>query len=341
MARRIVAIPSDLRAQITLAIVGCALVPFTGVLILLSSLLGNSPVTAAGGLLTLAGLLISYVVLSVVVGRVLAERLARPLANMAVEVRGALGVSTVLTRPFMLKTDDPDEVVELKRLLNQMNERVAREIDQRRAILAMVAHDLKTPILGTVRVLEEVQGGSLHGQEWLEGVLDAQNRLLEMVSLLVQAARLESGDVHVPLSLDVVELHEVVRRLVAQAPEYLRSRVRVDGVGSVRGDENLIARALSNVLDNAFRYSRSSITVNVFPGLVRIADDGPGLPDELHALASPFRSVEVLTDGVATPVGMAGLGLFIARRILELHGGRLVVERSSSRGTTLLAYLPT
>jgi len=92
-------------------------------------------------------------------------------------------------------------------------------------------------------------------------------------------------------------------------------------------------------LANAVRYANSSVTIEVFPRLVRVADDGKGLPAPLEHLTQPFRSEPIEVAGVPVAGGAGGIGLFLARRVLELLGGKLVVESTSARGTVLLAYV--
>ena len=94
-----------------------------------------------------------------------------------------------------------------------------------------------------------------------------------------------------------------------------------------------------NLLSNAARYANSNILIDVFPGLVRISDDGPGLGAPLDELSQPFNDQGVDIAGRRYAAGAGGLGLFIARRVMEAHGGRLVSEASGPRGTVLLAYL--
>src|SRR5690606_26556662 len=111
------------------------------------------------------------------------------------------------------------------------------------------------------------------------------------------------------------------------------------GAASAFIDRREVERALYNLLSNAARYAQSSILVDVFPGLVRISDDGPGLGAPLEELAQPFNDQGVDIAGRRYAAGAGGLGLFIARRVMEAHGGRLVSEASGPRGTVLLAYL--
>ncbi|HNR00705.1 MAG TPA: ATP-binding protein, partial [Trueperaceae bacterium] len=93
-----------------------------------------------------------------------------------------------------------------------------------------------------------------------------------------------------------------------------------------------------NLVSNAGRYARSEVRLEVFNNMVRVQDDGPGLPAPLEQLAQPFVGRTVEIAGKEYAGGTGGLGLFIARRVLEAHGGRLVCEASGPNGTVLLAY---
>jgi signal transduction histidine kinase len=147
---------------------------------------------------------------------------------------------------------------------------------------------------------------------------------------------------HVPLVRDQLALTDLVQRVVQRLEPIRRERgvsIEVTGGGDAWADARELERALYNLLSNAVRYARQRIKVEIYPGMVRVHDDGPGLPRPLETLAQPFVGQDVRIDGRTYAGGTGGLGLFIARRVLEAHGGRLVCEATGPRGTVLLAFM--
>ena len=115
--------------------------------------------------------------------------------------------------------------------------------------------------------------------------------------------------------------------------------VSSNGPVSATGDETLLTQAISNLVTNAARVARTAVQISVFPGLIRVEDDGPGLPGDLSALMAPFVTETVSDGDRSIAAGALGLGLYIAHRVLADHDGGLGVERSDDRGTALLAYV--
>ena len=139
-----------------------------------------------------------------------------------------------------------------------------------------------------------------------------------------------------------MDLGRLVRKVASRLEPLALERgvqVAIRGDAHVSADAKELERAIYNVLSNAVRYARTRIDVGVFTGMVRVSDDGPGLPEPLEQLAQPFAGRPVEIAGRRFTAGTGGLGLFIARRVLEAHGGRLVTEATGPGGTVLLAYL--
>jgi signal transduction histidine kinase len=130
---------------------------------------------------------------------------------------------------------------------------------------------------------------------------------------------------------------------VIEKDDTLTREERVKLVGSLHVeterlvDPKELERALYNLLTNAVRYARAEISISVSVNCVRISDDGPGLSKPLDELAKPFNGQPTEIGGQRYASGTGGLGLFIAKSILEAHGGRLADESASGK-TTLAAY---
>jgi signal transduction histidine kinase len=216
--------------------------------------------------------------------------------------------------------------------------RIARSHDARQrgrtAFLAALMHDLKTRLVGMALLLRDgqplcsldvdaVRSELTSIQAWLAGALDAVR--LDQVERLVRR--------------EPVDMRRLIDEVTARsaATDSSLAHVTVEGSATANVDRVEFARALTNLVDNARRAARSNVAVEIYPGLIRVSDDGAGLPAPLEELTQPFLRVEGGEDRLTTTG--TGLGLFVARRVVELHGGRLVCERSDPTGTVLLAYV--
>lgn len=329
---------------------------------LLSAIIALAVMTAAGSI-ALAGLAVSGSGLRwsgvVVVGVAL---LAGGLAYVAslVFVRKRLLALTNLTamlarsslRPrdhalfvrSKLRSLSGSDVPELSALVHALDTLLGR-IEQRQerhaAWIGAVVHDLKTPIAASANALGVIgerytQTNPGDGELISEIALRLRELAVDMQRML-DVSRFERENVHIEsVRIDLGDLVDsVVRRLGSGA----RVQVRWSGSGHAIGDPILVERAVENLVSNAIRYARSRVSVDVYPNLVRIADDGAGLPAPLEHLSQPFRSEPMEVDGLSISGGAGGIGMFLARRVLEIHGGRLVVESTGPRGTTLLAFI--
>ena len=239
---------------------------------------------------------------------------------------------------------DPPEVLGLKSAVNGLLSHIQVEQSRRNAFMATLMHDLKTPLVAASHLLNVVRDSdNLSREQRIDVVTRLSNEnasLIELVQKMVDAHRLEREDV--PLNREGIDVAALVGAVVNRLEPLAQSRhVRIDlhGHGKAQLDPKEMERAFYNLLSNAVRYARERIDVEVYPGLVRIRDDGPGLPAALEQLAQPFNGQPMEIAGQRFMAGTGGLGLFIARRVLEAHGGRLVLEASGPQGTVLLAYL--
>ncbi|MDZ7841206.1 MAG: HAMP domain-containing sensor histidine kinase [Gammaproteobacteria bacterium] len=223
----------------------------------------------------------------------------------------------------------------------------------RRELVANVSHDLRTPLASLQGYLETLlmKKDSLSPQEQLEYVEIAarhSRRLGRLVSELFELARLDSTDAtpeREPFSLaeliqDVLQKYELRARDAG-----VRLDVRLDAqVPFVYANIGLIERVLENLLDNALRHTPrgGSVKLVLVPGeqavTVRLSDTGSGIADQdlPHIFDRFYRSRQ---PGPGNGDG-AGLGLAIARRILELHGGRIDAASGHQAGTTFTFELP-
>jgi signal transduction histidine kinase len=239
--------------------------------------------------------------------------------------------------------DEPKEVTLLRVSFNNLLQQLDTEQRKRTAFMAALMHDLKTPLIAVGNLLTVVEASDdLSREERIHLVSELHletDRLIELVQKMVDAHKFEHQEVE--LRRVPCQLHSVVDIIVTRLEPFTRQRgleITRQGEAEAWADPKELERALYNLIGNATRYARSTLRIEVGQRCIRVCDDGPGLPGTLEVLAQPFNSQPRTIAGQSYTAGAGGLGLFIARRILEAHGGRLVDE-SQGQGTILAAYL--
>ena len=253
-----------------------------------------------------------------------------------------------------------DEIDRLSRTFDAMAARLVAQLDElektdqlRRELVANISHDLRTPLTSLRGFLETMalKQSALTAEErkaYLEGAIRQTDRLSRLVADLFELARLESGTKEMAVEpLALAELaQDAVQQFRFQADERgIDLQVEVPGgPATVEGDMSLLARVLDNLLDNGLRYTSGGGQVTL--GLheshrwvnVEVKDTGCGIaPEDLPHVFDRFfgrKQRDMESDH-------AGLGLAIAKRIVELHGGTIAVESQLGQGTTFSVTLPS
>ncbi|HYI11466.1 MAG TPA: ATP-binding protein [Thermoanaerobaculia bacterium] len=220
-----------------------------------------------------------------------------------------------------------DEVAELGRAFNGMAEALERNERARRNMVSDVAHELRTPLTSIRVQIEAVQDGVIEADaKFLASIEEDAATLSRLVDDLQQLSLADAGELR--LEMADVAVAELVERAMSGV-EGVAITSSVDPSLTVRGDARRLVQVIRNLLVNAVAYAESSIVVTACAlpdGMeIRVADDGPGVPEE-HATrifdrfyrADPSRS---------RSTGGAGLGLAIAKQLVELHGGTIRYER--------------
>ena len=231
---------------------------------------------------------------------------------------------------------------ELGRLATQFNAMLAaleRSVGAQRRLVADASHELRTPLTAVRTNIDLLREGKLPKDEERHALDEASvelDALTRLVSDLVELARGEERK----LRLEDVQLDDLVastvERAQARAPQV--TFVTALSPTQVRADPVLLERAVSNLLDNAVKYSPDGapIEVSVRGGEVIVADHGPGIADE--DLPRVFDRFYRAATARSKPG--AGLGLAIVREAAEAHGGRATAESSPS-GARFRLVLPT
>lgn len=218
----------------------------------------------------------------------------------------------------------------------------------RNSLLATLSHDLRTPIAALQGLAETllIAAPALPPAqaELARGMVDEARRMSSLVTNLLDMARLQSGEVRLRRRWHAFE--EVTGSALDAAKSVLgRRRVRIDvpaDLPLVEYDAGLIERVLFNLVENAAKYTQEDATIDIDARavdgdlVVRVRDDGPGLPPgQEEAIFEKFARghKESGAHGV-------GLGLAVARAIVEAHGGRIVAATAPQGGAVFTFTLP-
>lgn len=244
----------------------------------------------------------------------------------------------------------PIEILEMGRRFNEMAVAIARQRRAQLAFLGGVAHDLRNPI-SVLRASVALLGRdpNVSSDERSRSVLARIERQVSsmnrMIEDLLDASRIESGELE--LRLERFDLAELVEELIATFRDALPGRTidlrRPEAAMTLLADRVRIEQVLANLIGNAAKYSPPAAPIEVAleargdEVVLRVTDQGVGIPDaELARIFEPFRRV----GRHQAEVPGAGLGLFVVRRIVAVHGGRIEVESTVGRGSTFSVFLP-
>lgn len=263
------------------------------------------------------------------------------------------------------------EIERLYRELQDAFERAsqAKALEQserlKSALLDAVTHDLRTPLTSikasVTTLIEDFRSGAGAAEsvalgeegrgEMLEVIDEETDRLNKFVEALVEMARIEAGEMHLRRRWGLVD-EIVAAALERAAPRTRGYMVEVDmeeGLPAVRVDAKAVAEVAYTLLDNAAKYSPAGTRIGVAAegagdGWVRLSveDEGPGVPAELRERVFDkfFRAMRDGDSGTHQPPG-TGMGLAIAKGIVEAHGGKIHIEDARrGRGSRVVVTLP-
>ena len=235
-----------------------------------------------------------------------------------------------------------DEVARLTASFNGMLSRLGEAFESQRRFVADASHELRTPlttIQGNAGLLASRDVPSDVRRAAVADVVQESARMSRLVDRLLTLARADAG---LDLRLVPVDLGGLVAEVCRQAAAgHPAQEIQVAAQPArIEGDEDALRQLLWILLDNAFRFARSSVDVKLWPegGWARllVADDGPGVPVEQRQMVfERFYRADASRTG-----SHAGLGLSIASWIVEQHHGRIVVGNATLGGAAFLTDLP-
>jgi signal transduction histidine kinase len=245
------------------------------------------------------------------------------------------------------------QLADSQRLIMNLEERDALKTQ----FLSNISHDLRTPLTAIITHAEILRDGILgevtsKQRESISTIIAGGRQLLDMIAEILMHAR----DSSEPLTLVESEfsIHDVVEQVTALNESLVAKkglsleRYLSPSLPSVRGDRDKIIHVLTNLLGNAFEFTPSGGRVWVDAGmapedpqnvvLIEVGDTGRGIAPDHHELI--FREFAQVDSSASRAHHGTGLGLTIARRFVELHGGRIWVESELGQGSRFFFTLP-
>ncbi len=243
--------------------------------------------------------------------------------------------------PIEVRGDD--ELARLALAFNAMLAALADSRDRQRRLVADAGHELRTPLTSlrtNLDLLAQTDGGAgLSPEDRRQLLSDVRGQVVELSGLVTDLVELARDNAR-PEEISDVDLVVVVQDAVERARRRgggLRFEVDVQP-WVVRGDRRLLERAVTNLLDNATKWSPPNATVRValHDGLVSVADEGPGISDQdrPHVFDRFYRAADART------LPGSGLGLAIVRQVAEQHGGAVDAGTAYGGGALLTLRLP-
>jgi heavy metal sensor kinase len=255
----------------------------------------------------------------------------------------------ISTEDLTARLDLPDTGDEVSRLANTFDEMLARiesGFARERQFTSDASHELRTPLTAMKTILNVMRDGERPTQEYreaLDDLAEETDRLQGLVENLLQLARGEKGlKLHreeIDLSLLLADVADSLRPLADNKQLNLTYDLPASLV--ISGDTDQLIRLIVNLLDNAIKYTeQGTVTVSARASegnaIIEVADTGIGISRE-HL---PHIFKRLYTVDPARSSGGAGLGLSIAKQIVQAHGGRIGVQSEVGSGTKFTVSLP-
>lgn len=283
-------------------------------------------------------------VASVVFSALLAWYLSKPIRHLRWAF-GAVAEGKLETRVRPLMGARRDEIADLGGDFDRMAQQLQKLIGAQRRLLHDVSHELRSPLARLQAAIGLMRQDPSRLEASIERIERETGRVDELVGQLLTLARLEAGsrDMHEE-QVDLVDLAAAIADDAGFEAESLGRRLRFDGHGEAPAPVRVeqIQRAFDNVIRNALKFTPPGTGVDVRAAageggfVLRVEDRGPGVAEaDLEAIFEPFHR-----GGNGHTTGGFGLGLAIARRAVQAHGGRIQASNRAGGGLCVEIFLP-
>jgi signal transduction histidine kinase len=274
----------------------------------------------------------------------IARRITQPIAALQ-DASRAVAEGRLDVRVPDATSARGDEIGALARDFNHMAERLQRLLDSQQQLLRDISHELRSP-LARLRIATELARDTQAAAQF-DRIEQEADKLEDMIAQLLLIARLEHRET--PIADEVFALDDIVESVCEDAgfeaqARGIRVQTELAAELHVRGQPALLHSAIENIVRNAVRYTddNSAVTVRVAArnacAVIDVEDHGPGIPpDRLDAVFQPFVRISEARDRAS---GGYGLGLAIARRVIDASGGTIHARNRDGGGLQVSIELP-
>jgi signal transduction histidine kinase len=288
---------------------------------------------------------LASVAIALALGIVLTRSLTHPVRELTSALHAMAGGELQQTVPVRSR----DELGELTAAFNKMSTDLALANTQRRQMTADIAHDLRTPVTVIAGYLEALRDGVLPPSPERFAILFEEARHLQgLIEDLRTLSLADAGEL--ALHLEPIAPHALLERIAATYSHQAEQRgvslvvAASEHLPSLLVDVARIVQVLDNLVGNALRYTPSGGTITLSAQatpqgtLLRVSDTGEGIkPEALSRIFDRFYRADVARS---QSQGESGLGLAIARALVEAHGGTIRAESEPGHGATFAIVMP-
>ncbi len=314
---------------------------------------GLAPYVAAIFRMFFFAILFSFAVTFIIVYLV-SYRLTKPLREMSVASKqyatGDFSKRITIKRP-RFRIFGQDETDELVQAFNSMAQALATLEMSRRSFVANVSHELKTPMTTIGGFIDGILDGTIESdkeQQYLKIVSDEVKRLSRLVTGMLNMSKLEAGELDLkPQKFDVSEM--LFRTLLGFEQVIEKKNIDVRGLDSmannpVTADKDMINQVIYNLIDNAVKFTPEGGYIEVSSKsdpekvIVKVRNSGKGIPsEEIDKIFERFYKID---KSRSFDVKGAGMGLYLCKTIIELHGGQIVARSEAGEYAEFIFQLP-
>jgi heavy metal sensor kinase len=275
------------------------------------------------------------------------RRSLQPLQEMS-QMAGAISAEDLREAKLQL-SHAPTEVKELSQTFNMMLSRLSDAWEQQRQFVSNISHELRTPLTVVLGYLQSLLRRSAnlndYQKEALETAAAEADRTVRLLQDLLDLARADSG--YMQFHLEPVVLNGLVQEVVEMAEAVSDRTIQIKSVETITAtaDRDRLKQVLINLIDNAVKYSSTDDPIQVIlehtglNAIIHVRDYGVGIP--LHDQSRIFERFYRVDEARARSTGGHGLGLAIAKTLVDGMGGSITVRSKPAEGSDFAIVLPT
>ena len=277
----------------------------------------------------------------------LSYKLTKPLKEMSIATkRYAEGDFS-----YKVEVKGNDEMAELANAFNSMAMSLASLESSRRSFVANVSHELKTPMTSIGGFIDGMLDGTISRDKYdyyLRLVSDEVKRLSRLVTGMLNMSKLEAGEM--PINIKSFDLrNDIIKTVLSFEKKIDKKSIEIIGLDSieplpVRADEDMIIQVIYNLIDNAVKFTPNNgyILFKAYSDqektFISVRNSGAGIErEELHKVFERFYKID---KSRSYDVKGAGLGLYLVKSIIDLHGGEIRVDSKVGEYTEFIFWLP-